>query len=138
VIRALVLVAFPSGLRFESSWPQTIPWGQSAGEAVVLPDPCGGDALYGSKVYSTGVGTRCGSALEGFLFINIYICVCVCVYVSLEGWVHEVALLWRGSSSLKYMCMCVCVSLEGWVHEVALLWRGSLSLKYVCVWWISH
>jgi hypothetical protein len=49
---------------------QIIPWGQHAGEAGVLPDPCGGGALNGSKVYLRGVGTRSGPALEGFLIIK--------------------------------------------------------------------
>jgi hypothetical protein len=38
VIRALVLVAFALGLRFELSWVQTIHWGKPTGEAKVLLD----------------------------------------------------------------------------------------------------
>jgi hypothetical protein len=53
VVRALVLVAFPSSLRFESAWVQSIPWGQLAGKAGVLPDPCGGSALHRLEVYMT-------------------------------------------------------------------------------------
>jgi hypothetical protein len=49
---------------------QTIPWGQPAGEARVLPDPCGGGVLHGSKVYLTGVGTQSDPALEGFLVLK--------------------------------------------------------------------
>jgi hypothetical protein len=49
---------------------QTIPWGQLVGEARVLPNPCGGGALYEFEVYLTGVGTRSGPALKGFLVIK--------------------------------------------------------------------
>jgi hypothetical protein len=49
---------------------QTISWGQSAGEAGVLSDLCGGGALHGSEVYLTGVSSRSGPALEGFLVIK--------------------------------------------------------------------
>jgi len=49
---------------------QTIAWGHLAGEVRVLPDPCGGDALYRFEVYLTWVGTRNGSVLEGFLVIE--------------------------------------------------------------------
>jgi hypothetical protein len=41
VVRALVLVLFLSGLRFKSPCVQSILWGQPAGEAGVLSDPCG-------------------------------------------------------------------------------------------------
>jgi hypothetical protein len=44
--------------------------GEPAGEAGVLPDPCGGGALHGSKVYLTAVGTRSDPALERFLAIK--------------------------------------------------------------------
>ena len=49
---------------------QTISWGQSAGEAEILPDPCGRGALHGSEVYLRGAGTRNDLALEGFLVIK--------------------------------------------------------------------
>lgn len=49
---------------------QTIPWGQSVGEAGVLSNPCEGGALYGSEVCPIGAGTRSGIALEGFLVIK--------------------------------------------------------------------
>jgi hypothetical protein len=42
VVRALVLVAFPSSLRFESPLVQTILWDQPISEAGVLSNPCGG------------------------------------------------------------------------------------------------
>lgn len=47
---------------------------QPTSEAGVLPDACEGNALHGSEVYSTSVGTRSGPALEEFLVIkkNIY------------------------------------------------------------------
>jgi len=64
-------VAFPSGLKFESPWVQSISWGQPASKAGVLPDPCGGSALHGFKVYQTRVSTRSDPALEGFLYIYI-------------------------------------------------------------------
>jgi len=70
VIRALVLVAFPSGLRFEFLWVQIIPWGQSVGEIRVLFDPCGGGSLHGSEVHPTGMGTRIGPVLDGFFVIK--------------------------------------------------------------------
>jgi hypothetical protein len=56
VVRALVLVAFPSGLRFESPWVQTILWGQPGGKAWVLSDPCRGGALHRFEVYTTEEG----------------------------------------------------------------------------------
>jgi len=49
---------------------QTILWGQPAGKAGVLSDPCGGGVLHGSEVYLTGVGTRSDSALKEFLVIK--------------------------------------------------------------------
>jgi hypothetical protein len=49
---------------------QTIFWGQPADEVGVLPDPCGGGALYGFEVYLIGVGTRSDPALKGFLVIK--------------------------------------------------------------------
>jgi hypothetical protein len=49
---------------------QTIPWGQSAGEAGVLFDSYGRSALHGFDVYLTGVGTRSDPALEGFFVIK--------------------------------------------------------------------
>jgi hypothetical protein len=49
---------------------ETIPWGQPAGKARVLPDLCRRGALHGSEVYLTGVGTRSGLTLEGFLVIK--------------------------------------------------------------------
>ena len=55
VVRALVLVVFPSSLRFESSLVQTVLWGQPIGEVGVLPDPCGGGTLHRFKVYLTRV-----------------------------------------------------------------------------------
>jgi hypothetical protein len=58
VVRALVLVAFPLGLRFESFLVQTIYWGQPAGKTGVSLDLYGGSVLHRSEVYSTGVGTR--------------------------------------------------------------------------------
>lgn len=70
VVRALVLVAFPLGLRFESPWVQTIPWDQSVDEVGVLPGLCRGGALHGSEVYPTGIGIRNDPALERFLVIK--------------------------------------------------------------------
>jgi hypothetical protein len=58
IVRALVFVVVSCGLGFESPWVQTIPWGQPAGEAGLLPDPCGWDALHGSDVYPIGVGNK--------------------------------------------------------------------------------
>ena len=49
---------------------QTILWGQPVGEAGVLPNPCGGDALCEFEVYLTGLDTLSGSAFEGFLDIQ--------------------------------------------------------------------
>jgi hypothetical protein len=46
---------------------QTISWGQLVGEVGVLLDPCGDGALYGFEVYLTGLDTRSGPALKGFL-----------------------------------------------------------------------
>jgi hypothetical protein len=40
------------------------------GEVGALPDPYGGDALYGSKVYLKGVGTRSDPIMEGFFVIK--------------------------------------------------------------------
>jgi len=71
VVKALVLVAFSSSLKFESPRVQTIHWGQPAHEAGILPDPCEGDALHGSEVYPTWVGTRNSPALKGLLVIII-------------------------------------------------------------------
>jgi hypothetical protein len=73
VVKALVFVVVSWGLRFESSWVQTILWGQLAREAGVLPDPCGGNALYRSEVYLTRVGIRSGLIIEGFIVIIIII-----------------------------------------------------------------
>jgi len=70
VVRTLVLMAFLLGLRFESPWVQTIPWGQPADEARVLPNSCEGDTLHGSEVYPTGMDPRSGPSLEGFLVIK--------------------------------------------------------------------
>jgi hypothetical protein len=55
VVRALVLVAFLSDLRFKFPWVQTIFLGQPAGGAGVLPNSCVGGALHGSEVYPTKV-----------------------------------------------------------------------------------
>jgi hypothetical protein len=49
---------------------QTSLWSQFAGEARVLPNLCGGGALYEFEVYLTGVSTQSGLALEGFLVIK--------------------------------------------------------------------
>jgi len=70
VVSVLVFVVVPWGLKFESPWVQTILWDQFTGEAVVLPDLCGGGALHGSEVCLTWVVTRSGLILEGFLIIN--------------------------------------------------------------------
>jgi len=70
VVRALVLVAFPLGLRFESPWVQTIHWDQPVGEVGVLPDLCRGGALHWSEVYPTGIGIRNDPALVRFLVIK--------------------------------------------------------------------
>lgn len=70
VVRALVLVAFPSGLRFEFPWAQTILWGQSVSEVRVLPVSCGGGSLHGSEVHPTGMGTRIDPVLDEFFVIK--------------------------------------------------------------------
>jgi hypothetical protein len=70
VVRALVFVVVSWSLKFEFTWVQTILWGQSTGKTRVFLDPCGEGALHGSEVYLTRVGTRSGSALEGFLVIK--------------------------------------------------------------------
>ncbi|XP_062159652.1 uncharacterized protein LOC133866996 [Alnus glutinosa] len=55
VVRALVLV---EGLKVRIPLSETISKSQSAGEARILRDLCGGGALHESDVYLTGVGTR--------------------------------------------------------------------------------
>jgi hypothetical protein len=66
VVRALVFVVVPWGLRFESPLVQTIFWGQPAGEVGVLPDLCGDGVLHESEVYLTWVDIRSDPALKGF------------------------------------------------------------------------
>jgi hypothetical protein len=68
--KGLGLGCIPFGLKFESLWVQTIPWGQPLGKARVLPDLCGAGALHGFGVYLTWVGKRGDSTLEGFLVIK--------------------------------------------------------------------
>jgi hypothetical protein len=68
--KGLGLGCIPFGLKFESLWVQTIPWGQPLGKARVLPDLCGAGALHGFGVYLTWVGKRSDSTLEGFLVIK--------------------------------------------------------------------
>jgi hypothetical protein len=46
-------------------------WAMPTGKVIgALPNPCGGDALHGSKVYLKGVGTRSGPTMEGFFVIK--------------------------------------------------------------------
>jgi hypothetical protein len=52
----------PSGLRFESSWVQTIPWASLPAKPEYYEIRVEGHFTWVPKVYSTKVGTRSGPA----------------------------------------------------------------------------
>jgi hypothetical protein len=158
VVRVLVLVAFPSGLRLESPWVETIHWGQPASKATVLPIPCGWGALYGSEIYSTVVGmwpclggVSCHNIYiyilqilpyQCNLFLSTYIAVIPCYFTVTIINLFQVIFHHVSSVFIKVSCsnnlywngpasaICICSS-----DDVYLSLSGSMNTKFM---WIAE